>query len=166
MAAALTFTVVVKDAGAMAALEATQRDIDRSLKTALVRGAERGAVPAVRRMIHSRSGRLSGSIVAKATARNVYLTSNLRGKARAVAGLINHGGTVRTPIRPKRRGKRRRALRLAPGVFRAVVTTPRHYRGQHFLERGVDSVAHRIEADLDREVRDALEGHARAATGA
>jgi hypothetical protein len=163
MPPALTFRVVVKDAGALAALKTAKRDIDRSVKQALVQGAHRGAVPSVRRMIHSRSGRLAGSIVAKATTRNVYLTSSLRGKARAVAGLLNYGGTVRTTIRPRSRRKRR-ALRVAPGVFRAVVTTPRTYRGQHFLERGVDAVAHRIEADLDREVRDALEGHARAAT--
>lgn len=161
MPPALTFKLVVKDETALRQLRAGRRDLNRAVKAGLIRGAERGAVPSVRRFAPRRTGRLADSIVAKATTRNVYLTTNLRGTERARVGLLNYGGTVRAPIRPRRR----RALKLADGVFRAVVTAPRVYRGRQFMDRGVQAVSERIAADLTYEVAEAFTGGAAAILG-
>lgn len=162
MAAAIEFRMVVKDEGALEQLRGAQRDLNRAVKAGLIAGAERSAVPSVRRTAPRRSGRMAGSIIAKATSRNAYLTSNLRGKERARVGLLNFGGTVRGHIRPR---GRRRALKLANGVFRAVITTPRHYRAQNFYDRGVQAVSNQIADDLSREVEKALTGGVRTVLG-
>jgi hypothetical protein len=56
-------------------------------------------------------------------------------------GLLEFGGTVRTPIEPK--GKRRGKGGHAPAIktpygYRARVTGPRHYKGQFFLTHSVE----------------------------
>lgn len=155
----LGIRVVVKDQDVLRQLRDGRRDLGRAVKAGLVEGAERRAVPAVRGAAPHHSGRLAGSIVAKATTRSVYLTTSLRGKQGRYVGLINYGGTVKAQIVPRRRGRgRKRALTMPDGRFAARITTPRTYRASLFMQRGVESVEGGIAGDLQDAVLRALKG--------
>jgi hypothetical protein len=66
--------------------------------------------------------------VVRKSAKGPYLTTSFRGIRARAAGLQEFGGTIRTPIVPKRK----KAL-LINGSPRAIVTKARHYRARHYL---------------------------------
>jgi hypothetical protein len=72
-------------------------------------------------------------VITKGLRNSVVLTTSLRGvRARAV-GLIEFGGTVHTPILPKKK----KALAFG-GRFAAKVTTVRHYRARLYMTKARD----------------------------
>jgi hypothetical protein len=67
----------------------------------------------------------------------------MRGMRARAAGLLEFGGTVRTPLRPKPGRSpdttgRPPALSNINGTPRAVVRTARHYRARRYLQDAVD----------------------------
>ncbi len=104
------------------------------------------------------------SLATGATMRGAWLGTTARGQKRAIVGLLNWGGTVRTPIIPKKR----MAVRFPVGsryIFASRIDTPRHYKGQHFMEKAVDRAlpefTRRLERDLTRELQRRLDASAR-----
>lgn len=78
-----------------------------------------------------------------------YITTTMRGLRGRAVGLQEFGGTVRTPIRP------RRAKALAiNGNVRAVVTTARHYRAARFMQDGVAASQHAFGSEVRDEIVD------------
>lgn len=136
--------------------KAARKDLNRRTKDGFRAAGEKVALPSAKRnaaglKVAGRS--VAGSLIVRPTARTAYLTSNLRGILGRAVGLQEFGGTVRTIIRPKKA----KALRINGG-FAASVTTPRHYKGKHFLS---DSVTHnrpRIAEAVKREILKAYEG--------
>lgn len=133
--------------------------IARDLREVMAVVATDVVVPAARRRagrLRTKRGRVGASIVArKGTGNAIYLTTSQGGKAGAVIGLFEFGGTVRAPIRP--RAARRRRGGHAPAVMtpfgpRAAVLGPRHYHAHHFLEHARDEQL----TAYGREVRDQI----------
>lgn len=126
-----------------AALREVRRDANRAMRDGIVQAAEMTVLPRARAFAPRRTGRLAASLVVRRSGSRAYLTTSLAGKAARRAGLLEFGGTVRTPIVPKRkraRGNRRRPAALHfGGRFAARVTTPRRYRGRRYMTRGVEA---------------------------
>jgi hypothetical protein len=133
-----------------------RRDINRRTKDGLVRAGEKVALPAARLnagnlRVEGRS--VAGSLKVSSTTRTAYLQSAMRGRLNRAVGLLEHGGTVRTPIRPKRA----QAIKTPWGP-RAQVTGPRTYHGKHFLADAVSKNHGRIEEAIRDEVVKAFDG--------
>lgn len=114
-----------------------RREINARTRQGMVKAGEETVLPRAKTLagnlrVNRRS--VAGSLIVRATARSAYLGSQLRGQNNRTVGLQNYGGTVTTPILPKR-GKQ--AI-LVNGSPRARVTTPRHYTGRRFLNRAVE----------------------------
>lgn len=90
---------------------------------------------------------LAGHVIVRKAAKGPYLTTNMRGIRARAAGLLEYGGTVRTPVLPKKR----KAL-LINGSPRASVRNARHYRGRHYLASAADE---RL-GEFGAHVRDAI----------
>lgn len=133
---------------------AARREMNARVKDGLGSAARTIALPEAKRLAPHHTGRLASSLTAKSTARAAYLTTALRGKKGRYVGLMEFGGTVRGTILPK--GKKQ-ALKIN-GRFVAKVTTPRHYKGKHFMERAVTGRRKQIDAAIQREVMRAFDG--------
>lgn len=146
--------IEVDEEAVVRALRESRRELKRDVAQALGEAAERHALPVARRRA---PGFVSGSLVIRTNASGARMTTTLRGTPRKIAGLLEFGGTVATPIRPKRA----RALSIGGGIFRGAVTTPRTYRGKAFMRGAVaekadaiaretsDEVAKRMQARID-----------------
>ena len=131
-------TVTVRGADeTIKAFRDARRGIDKAVKLGLLEAA-RIAEPAAREEAPHQSGDLRSSIRAGSTTRSGYVEA--RGP---YAGLIYFGGVVRGVIRPASK----RALALPYGA-RANVTSPRHYKANPFLARGVAKKRSEIEPAL------------------
>lgn len=152
---ALTVTAKVDAARTEAAFKAARREINAQVRDGLRRAAQTAVLPRVKILAPSV---VRENLVARATSRRAYITvAGPREKDR-IAGLLNYGGIVRTPIRPKKG----RAISFAPGggprIARAGVNTPRHYTGKHFIEAGVTASVGRIEDVMLAQILDAFDG--------
>jgi hypothetical protein len=116
---------------AAAHLGGSSRDIDRGVRDGLKEGALMIGLPLAKSFAPGQ--RIRESLSAGATMRSAYLQVSLR-KA-PEAGLLEFGGTVSGTIEP------RTALALAGNEFGpvAVVTTPRIYKGKHYLKKARDA---------------------------
>lgn len=151
----IRFSVTVSDRAVLDALREARRDIGKDVKGVLLDIAQDVVLPVARRRV---PGRWGSHITARATTRNAYLTTNLRGQLRAAYGLLEFGGSARGAIRPRHRTASGHppALRVG-GVVRAIVTTPRRYRARHWLTDAVHSQRPRIEREIADRVTAALE---------
>lgn len=135
--------VRVDDAAAREALKEVRRDANRAMRDGLVDAAETTVLPKARAFAPRKTGKLAASLVVRRSGSRVYLTTGLNGKEARRVGLLEFGGTVRSEIRPKRkrsrRGRGRPAALAFGGRFVSRVTTPRRYRGRHFMTRGVEA---------------------------
>lgn len=110
-----------------------RRDIYTRARSGMKRAAEKAVLPRARREVGTETPVPPGQLVVKTTTTYAYLTASSVKQGRKI-GLLNYGGTVRQPIRPRRR----RALSFA-GVVVSQVNTARRYRGEHFLEDAVEA---------------------------
>jgi len=149
----LNIKVKIDAARGTAEFREARREINARTKAGLRIAGEREALPVVRVLAPMRTGRLRSSLVVRATTRNAFLTTNLRGKKGRYVGLQEFGGVVRTPIKPKKA----KALHFG-GRFAAKVTTPRKYRGHHFMELGIRRAQPRIQKAIVEEVTRAFDG--------
>lgn len=148
---AISTSVRVEDDLVLHAVRKAKRETRRRVSIGLEKATDRKVLPRVRL--------LAPSIVrpylrAKATSRRAYITTRGPRKYDRIAGLLNYGGTVRGPIRPK--GKK--ALTIAPGVVRSRVWTKRVYQGKHFMEAGVQASVGGIEDVMFEEIMEAFGG--------
>ena len=112
--------------------------LNRRVKEGLTEAGQRAVLPKVRVLSTSVS---LPFITVKATSRRLFITTRGSKLGDRITGLLNFGGTVTTPIRPKDK----QALTVAPGVIRAAVTGPRKYRGKHFMEKARDQSLPEVE---------------------
>lgn len=136
--------------------KAARRDLNQRTKSGLIRAGERVALPEAKRRaaglrVQGRS--VAGSLVVRSTSRTAYLASNLRGKPNRAVGLLEFGGTVKTPIFAKRGS----AIRTPWGP-RASVKGPRHYKGRKFLTGAVQSRERQITEAIKDEVMKSFDG--------
>lgn len=134
-----------------------RRDLDRRLKDGLQQAGEKVVLPDAKRRarnlaVTSPSGvktTTAGSLIVKPRARDAVLTTNMRGKLARAVGLQEFGGTVHTPIRPKKK----KAL-VVNGQPVSVVDTPRVYKARHFLTGAVEAKRDQIgQAILDESMK-------------
>lgn len=149
------FRVTIDDGAVLAALRDARREIGQDVRRELLEVAERVALPIVRGHVPGRWGR---SVIVKASTRNAFLTTSLRGMQRRTFGMLNFGGISRSPIRPRRA----KALAVGPGIIRASVTRPRKYAARHWIEKGAQAARGRFQAEMAERVekilRDRIEG--------
>jgi hypothetical protein len=103
--------------------------------------------PSARPPAQDRGESLGAHLVVRKRASGPYLTTNLRGMRARAAGLIEFGGTVRTPIVPQAQegaADQRQPPRDRP--------QRRHYRAHHYLQ---DAASERL-GEFGEHVRDAI----------
>ena len=109
-----------------------RKDINRRTREGLVDAGKKAILPHVRA---GAPGVVRNALTTRATSRRGYVTVQGRRLDDRIAGLLNFGGTVRTPIEPTKKS----ALTIGDtGEVRASVTRPRFYRGEHFIEKGIE----------------------------
>lgn len=108
-------------------------ELRQATKRGILHAGERIVLPTARRLAPVATGRLRDSLIVKATTSSGYLTTNLRGKQARYVGLQEFGGTVKTPITPRKA----KALKIGDRYV-SKVGSPRHYHGKHFLTRAVE----------------------------
>jgi hypothetical protein len=128
----VSFGVRIDSARVEHDFKAAQREIKRKAAEGIKEAGQREMLPPVKRRAPAV---IAHSLTTKATSTRGYVTTLGSRKADRITGLLNFGGTVKAPIKPKKK----QALMIGKtGEFRAVVTKPRHYRGKHFIERGLE----------------------------
>lgn len=127
-----------------------RRELNLRLKAGMVKGAERAAMPSIRRIAPSV---VQPYLTVRAAAsKGAYITTRGPRQGDRITGLLNFGGIVRAPIRPQDA----EALKI-PGVgLRASVTKPRIYRGKAFIERGILAAKPGLEEAVLEEVMDSF----------
>lgn len=109
-----------------------RREIYRRTRSGIKDAGERAILPGARSGAQHHTPVVSTQIVVKTTASTGYLTVASK-KGGRIVGLLNFGGEVRGPIRPKKK----KAVAFG-GVVVSQVATARHYDGSHFLEEARD----------------------------
>jgi hypothetical protein len=128
-----------------------RRDINHQLRQALKKAAEHDALPAARVAAPAFA---VPYLIAKATSRSAYITARGPRWVGRALGLLEYGGTVRTPIVPRDA----EALSIGPDIAVARVDTPRHYHPSLRLTKAVELRRPRIEESILREVMHAFDG--------
>jgi hypothetical protein len=100
-------------------------------------------------------------VIRKGLSNTVYLTSSMRGKKGRAIGLLEYGGTVRARIHPKRKTRRGHpaALQVGPGIFRAAVNKPRHYKPRNRITNAVTRSHPNFVGKLEDAILRQFQGH-------
>lgn len=136
--------------------KAARHDIGVRLKEGLKAAGEEVALPKAKLLaanLKVAGESTATSLVVRPRARDAVLTTTMRGKLGRAVGLQEMGGTVKTPILPKRK----RAV-VVNGQPVAKVATPRHYTGRHFLTLSVETQRDQIDRAVLRHVMRAFDG--------
>lgn len=139
--------IQVRDEAAKAGLRAARKELNKDTKEVMLELATRRVVPRARRAAPSI---VAGSIIARATARSVYLTTKSRGMNRRIFGLLEFGGQVRGVIT---HGPGHQAIHFTTGgrsVFVRYVKGPRNYKPKAFLRKAVDRERRGFMRELNR----------------
>jgi hypothetical protein len=134
-----------------------RREINRRMRDALKEAGEEVALPAARvgASRFSVGGTpVAGTLVVRSTSRGAYITTRLRGRLARAVGLLEYGGTVRTPLTPKDGG--RGHFPVGGGEFRATVTGPRTYEPRLFMTGAVKTREGRIATSVRDRLLDAF----------
>lgn len=144
-----TIRVKVDDRQVMRALRDSRSDIRRTVKRTMERSAERHILPKAK----AEAPRfIAPSLVIRSSGSGARLTTRWRGKKRAIVGVLSFGGTISTPLRPRRA----RALKLRDGSFVMRVDGPRTIRAKRFMQKGVNRGFRRFVAQVDHDVTQML----------
>ena len=135
-----------------AALKKARRELRKVGNDTIRQVVDRRIVPTANGLAPSPA---KGTMVGGGTSRGAYLTTRARGTTRAIVVLTNWGGTVKAPIRPKRK----KALSFGGNHPVSIVTTPRHYTGSHWMERAVRLNLGSVRIALARELPAAIQAH-------
>lgn len=148
-------TTRVDTRGAVDGLERIHRSSDRDVARVLTDRARRRVLPVAKRLA---PGIVAASLVVREGESSAVLTTSATGMRRRIVGFTNVGGTVSTPIVPRRA----RALRLANGKIVARVSGPRTVAGMRYLEKaaqqGLGDLGRDVDRDLPRIMQRRLDG--------
>lgn len=114
------------------AFKTARRDIGRRARSGTKRAGEQTILPRGQRSMSAKTPIAPSQLIVKTTTTDGYLTVQGRKQDRVV-GLLNFGGTIQAPIKPKKK----KALSFG-GVVVAQVSKARRYDGAHFLEKARD----------------------------
>ncbi|PTL55752.1 hypothetical protein [Paraconexibacter algicola] len=128
------------------ALREVEARLPDTTKAAVVKVAGRVVEPRARADAAKHVGRFASAVTVKEGRNGAYLTGGT-GLPGRVIGLAEFGGTVRTPIRPKRRA----AVRTPQGP-RAAVLGPRTYRAREFLVGAVEATDEQTRREVLSEI--------------
>lgn len=148
--------VKVDAAKATAEFKQARREINTRLKAAMEKAGKRVVLPEAKRRtagLRVEGVSVSSALVIRARSTTAFLTTSLRGKKARAVGLMEYGGTVHTPVLPKKK----KAV-LVNGMPIAAMTTPRHYRGRHMLAFSVEAKLPQTERVILEEVMRAFDG--------
>jgi hypothetical protein len=147
-----TFTITgrVDDAAVRRGLAEVRRAIPQDVKKTTGAAAERITLPAVKR---AAPHLVRATMTTKSTTRGAYVTTKARGKNRAIVALTNWGGTIKAPIKPRRR----KALKFGTAGgghtgYAMSVTKPRRIKGTHWIDREVRLTLPRFTAHVERDL--------------
>lgn len=115
-------------------LRVAKREVKQRMKVGMVDAAESAVLPEVRDLTPTI---VKEAVTVKGAVKGPKITTQGPRKLDNILGLLNFGGNVVSPIKPVQ-GEGHQALSVAPGVVRARVETPRHYKGKGFIERGIE----------------------------
>lgn len=133
-----------------------RREINTRLKSAMEKAGKRVVLPEAKRRaggLRVEGVSVSSALVIRARSTTAFLTTSLRGKKARAVGLMEYGGTVHTPVLPKKK----KAV-LVNGQPIAAMTTPRHYTGRHFMTTAVQVSLPKTERVILEEVMHAFDG--------
>lgn len=153
----MRFTVKVEDDELLRQLRDSRREMNATVKNALVEAARKSALPLAKR---AAPRKFAPAITVKASARDAYITTQGPRLIGRIVGLLEFGGTVRTPIVPQQA----KALSFG-GRFVARVDTPRRYQGKAFLQTAAHAAKPAMETYIRDHVADAIQAHVDRARG-
>lgn len=145
MSVDLHLTAHVDISGAEEGLARIGRHIDRDATSVIAAYARRRILPATKRLAPRI---IADTLIVREEITKVAVTTNATGIRRRIVGITNEGGTIRTPIVPKKA----KALHLAGGGFAAKVTKPRKIPGSHYIDQAVDDALPDTARELEREL--------------
>lgn len=148
--------VKVDAAKATEEFKQARRDINSRLKAAMERAGKRVVLPEAKRRVGGlrvEGVSVASSLVIRARSTTAFLTTSLRGRKARAVGLMEYGGTVHSPVLPKKK----KAV-VVNGQPIAAMTTPRHYRPRLFLTTAVHSNLPKTERVILEEVMHAFDG--------
>lgn len=131
---------------------AARRGLNAKVKEGL-NAAGRAVLPTVRRLAPHV---IQSSLITKATTKRMYVTTQGSKVNDRTTGLLNFGGIVTTAIAPKT--EKAIAWGGPSGVVVSQVTTPRHYKGKHFIETGIAERMPAVEDAMESSVMEAFFG--------
>lgn len=143
---------------ATAEFREARREFNARLKDALRIAGEKVVLPVAKRRaagLRVEGTPIASTLVVRSRSRYAILQSTLRGKKNRAAGLLEFGGTVRTPIRPRNAG----AI-FWPGAAHpvAVVEGSRTVKGRLYLVGAVQQSESRIDDAIRDEMLKAFDG--------
>jgi hypothetical protein len=160
MARGGSFEVKVKiDADrASAEFREARREFNARLKDALRIAGERVVLPVAKRRaagLNVEGTPIASTLVVRSRSKYAILQSTLRGKKNRAAGLLEFGGTISTPIRPRNAG----AIYF-PGAAHpvAVVEGSRTIKGRLYLVGAVQQSERKIDDAIRDEMLNAFDG--------
>lgn len=143
---------------AQAEFREARREFNARLKDALRIAGEKVVLPVAKQRAAGLSVEgtpIASTLVVRSRSNHAILQSTLRGKKNRAAGLLEFGGTVKTPIRPKNAG----AI-FFPGAAHpvAVVEGARTVKGRLYLVGAVNATERRIDDAIRDEMLNAFDG--------
>ena len=144
----MVLQVTVEDEDVKRGLANQRRAMGQDVKELSLSAAKRQVVPSARTLVSGGPGGIfRAGVDARSTTRGAYLTCSLRGRMRRAFGLVEFGGTVRSPIVPVNR----QAIAFGDVVV-ARVSGPRTYRGRQGLSKAVVLRGGAFADQLEREL--------------
>lgn len=147
-------TVRFEGEGAPEVLKEARRVVKQRLKEGMASAAEDLVLPKVRGQAPAI---VRDAITVKGAVKGPKITTQGPRKFDRITGLLNFGGYAVDPIAPVK-SDGHQALAIGPGVIRARVSKPRHYRGKHFVERGVELAFPNFESGVLETVMRSFDG--------
>lgn len=117
---------------AIQGMRRARREAGKLAKGAQREAAEEAILPEARRRAPTFA---RSRIAARARRTSAFLATSLPARLDRVVGLLEFGGAIRTPLRPKKR----RALRLRDGSFVMAVNKPRKIEAKRLLQGAVEA---------------------------
>lgn len=139
-------------------MRAARRQFNRQLKEALKTAGEKVVLPVAKRRaagLKVEGTPIASTLVVRARSNHAVLQTTLRGRKNRAAGLLEFGGTVSSPIRPKNA----QAI-FWPGASHpvAVVEGSRTIKGQLYLIGAVHQTERRTSLAIRDEMLKAFDG--------
>jgi hypothetical protein len=127
-------TVRFEGEGVPEVLRVAKREVKQRLKDGMLSAAQETVLTRVR---EAAPQIVREALTIKGAVKGPKVTTQGPRKFDRITGLLNFGGNVVTELAPVATDGHQ-ALAIGPGLWRARVETPRHYKAERFVERGIE----------------------------